>query len=66
VTPFRLRLWASGSLWLVPVACGLAGAGLALALAELDRSTTVLSWLDFSSSTATQLLVPSSARRWGR
>ncbi len=37
VTLFRLRLWANGTLWLVPVVFGLAGLGLAIGLVELRR-----------------------------
>jgi uncharacterized membrane protein len=44
------------SLWLVPVVFGLAGLGLAIGLVELDKSTRSFDALDFSSSTATQLL----------
>ena len=56
MTLFRLRLWANGTLWLVPVVFGLAGLGLAIGLVELDESTRSFGALDFSSSTATQLL----------
>ncbi len=56
MTPFRLRLWANGSLWLVPVVFGLAGLGLAIGLVELDELTPSFSALDFSANTATQLL----------
>lgn len=56
MTAFRLRQWASGSLWLVPVVFGLAGIGLGIGLVEFDRDTPVFEEFDFSSSTAIQLL----------
>ena len=56
MTWFRLRQWARASLWLVPLACGIAGWLLSVALIELDDATPSFEALDFTSSTATQLL----------
>lgn len=56
MTLFRLRQWAKGSLWLVPVAFGVAGVGLGIGLVEFDRATPVYDEFAFTAGTATQLL----------
>jgi uncharacterized membrane protein len=56
VTWFRVRQLVVDSLWLVPLLCGVAGWGLSVGLIELDRATPDIEALDFTSSTATQLL----------
>lgn len=55
MTPFRLRMWATNSLWLLPVLFGIGGWALSLLMIEYDRSDVVEA-LGFSASTATQLL----------
>jgi uncharacterized membrane protein len=56
VTPFRLRVFLRNSLWLTPLLFGVAGWALSVALIELDRATPSVQALDFSATTATQLL----------
>ena len=56
VTWFRVRHWVADSLWVVPLVCGVAGWALSVAMIELDDATPSIEALDFTSSTATQLL----------
>jgi len=56
VTWFRVRHWVADNLWVVPLVCGVVGWALSVALIELDRATPSIEALDFTSSTATQLL----------
>jgi uncharacterized membrane protein len=56
VTWFRVRHWVADSLWVIPLVCGVAGWALSVGLIELDDATPSIEALDFTSSTATQLL----------
>jgi uncharacterized membrane protein len=56
VTWFRVRHWVADSLWVIPLVCGVAAWALSVVLIELDDATPSIAALDFTSSTATQLL----------
>jgi uncharacterized membrane protein len=53
---FRLRQYWLGSLWIIPVACAVIGALVAIAMVKLDQAWEPTDWLLYSEGTATALL----------
>jgi glucan phosphoethanolaminetransferase (alkaline phosphatase superfamily) len=55
-TVFRLRQWARGSLWLLPLAGGLLGVLLGWGIVLSDQSVHLPSFWTYSASTASTVL----------
>ena len=56
VRAFRIRKYARGSLWVLPLLCGALGAGLAAVDVVVDKSTHLPAAWTYSSSTASTML----------